>query len=281
MRQKIFVLLGFLILPTVSGAQALWGNDMAGDRKLPKTWGIGIDYFDMSQPYQIDGLTLVDTLDTPAGPVPFDVGAILAPDPSVLPIDNDITNFDIKVDVWLFPFLNVFGIYGQIDGETNVNLGVLGLPLPPATNSLTIDYDGEVFGGGLVLAFGGDQWFGSVTTTFTDTSLSGDFNSSVSTTTIQPRIGLRFEEHTEVWIGGYIIDAEEEHRGLVSLDLGLVGGMLPVDAQDMMFDVELSQDEDFNPSVGMHTLFNENWEATVEVGFDKRQTALANITYRF
>ena len=104
---------------------------------------------------------------------------------------------------------------------------------------------------------------------------------SVSTTTIQPRLGLRFEEHTEIWIGGYIIDAEEDHSGLVSLDLGAVAGALPVDAQDMMFDVELSQDEDFNPSVGMHTMFSDNWEATVEVGFDERQTALVNFTYRF
>jgi len=36
-----------LALPISAQANALFGNDMAGDRKLPRTWGIGIDYFSM------------------------------------------------------------------------------------------------------------------------------------------------------------------------------------------------------------------------------------------
>ena len=275
------LLLGVLALPFTAQADALFGNDMAGDRKLPRTWGIGIDYFDMSQPYTIDSLSLVDFLDTPGGPVPVDVGGLLAPDPSILPINNEIRNVDLKIDVWVFPFLNVFGIYGDIDGKTAINLRVLGLPLPPETNSLTFNYSGDVFGGGAVLAVGGDKWFASVTATFTDTDLGGDFKSSVSATTIQPRIGLRFGDHTEFWIGGYILDAEEKHSGTVDLDLGLVGGMLPVDAQDMSFAVDLSQEEDCNLSFGTHMRFSDGWEATIEVGGGDRRTALANITYRF
>ena len=54
----------------------------------------------------------------------------------------------------------------------------VGVPLAP----VAIDYDGDVRGFGLVLAAGGDRWFASVTGTFTDTSLSGDFNSSIETT---------------------------------------------------------------------------------------------------
>ena len=258
-------------------ADALFGNDMAGDRKLPRTWGIGFDYFEMSQPYQIDSLSLTDNI----GPVIVDLGSILAPDPSVLDIENEIRHNDIKIDVWVLPFLNVFGIYGRIDGETHINLSSLGLPLPPQTNSLTVDYDGDVFGGGIVLAFGGDKWFGSVTATATDTSLGGDFKSSVSATTIQPRVGLRFGDHTEVWLGGYMLDAEEKHSGTIDLDLGLVGGMLPVDAQDAVFAVDLSQQKDFNFSIGTHMMLSEAWEATIEVGAGDRRTALANFTYRF
>jgi len=281
MNSKILLVVAVLAVPFTSKADALFGNDMAGDRHLPRTWGIGIDYFEMSQPYQLDSLSLVDTLDTPGGPVPVDLGALLAPDPSLLVVDNEVRHNDIKIDVWVLPFLNVFGIYGQIDGDTRVDLRALGLPLPPQTNSLTVSYDGDVYGGGLVLAFGGDKWFGSVTATFTDTSLSGDFKSSVSATTIQPRIGLRFGDHTEMWIGGYILDAEEKHSGTIDLDLGVVGGMLPVDAQDADFAVDLSQEEDFNPSIGTHMMLSDAWEATIEVGFDERRTALANFTYRF
>jgi hypothetical protein len=280
--KKIIVAAAFA-LPLAAQADALFGNDMAGDRHLPRTWGIGIDYFDMSQPYQIDSLSLVDTLDTPGGPVPVDLATalLMGQDPNVLDIDNDLRSGDLKIDVWVLPFLNVFGIYGQIDGATHIDLRALNLPLPPQTNSLTIDYDGDVYGGGIVLAFGGDRWFGSVTATATDTSLSGDFKSSVSATTIQPRIGLRFGDHTEVWLGGYFLDAEEKHSGTIDLDLGVVGGGLPVDAQDAVFAVDLSQEEDFNFSIGTHMMLSEAWEATVEVGSGDRRTVLANFTYRF
>ena len=278
MKNKYLLALAALTVPLWAQAEALWGNDLAGDRKLPRTWGIGIDYFDMRQPYALDSLQLVDT-----GVVDVDLGALLLPDPSILPIDNEIRHTDIKLDVWLTPFLNIFAIYGQIDGDTRINLSVLGLPLPPQTNALTINYDGDVYGGGIVLAVGGDRWFASVTGTVTETSLSGDFESSVSATTIQPRFGLRFGDHTEFWIGGYLLEAEERHTGMIDLDLGLVGSMLPppIDGLDVAFDVDLSQEEDFNLSFGTHMTWADAWEATVEVGAGDRRTVLANFTYRF
>lgn len=260
-----------LALPLTSYADALFGNSLAGDRKLPRRWGIGVDYFSMSQPYQLDELSL----SPPVLPIT---------DPSALSINNEIRHGDLHFDVWVMPFLNVFGIYGQIDGETTIDLGVLGLPLPPDVNSLLVDYDGEVYGGGLVLAVGGDRWFASVTGTFTDTSLSGDFKSSVTATTIQPRLGLRFGDHTEFWVGGYFVDATEKHSGTLSIDLGPIiappGGPIPRPV-DLDFAVELSQQEDFNWSFGTHMMMSDAWEATVEVGAGDRRTVLANITYRF
>jgi hypothetical protein len=278
MTKSRLLLLAVLAAPLASHADALLGNKMAGDRNLPRTFGIGIDYFNMRQPYALDGLTLIDT-----GPVDIDLGQVLLQDPGILPIDNEIRHADLKLDVWLFPFLNIFGIYGQIDGRTRIDLGVLGLPLPPETNALTINYDGNVYGGGFVLAAGGDRWFVSLAGTFTDTDLGGDFDSSVKATIYQPRVGLRFGDHTEFWVGGYVLDAEEKHSGRVDLDLGLVGAQLPppIDGQDVAFDVDLSQDEDFNWSVGTHMTWGEAWEATVEVGAGDRRTALANVTYRF
>lgn len=266
MKNNGFLVLAAMLLPFSAQADALFGNAMAGDRKLPRTWGIGIDYFGMDQPYQIDSLT-------------FNPPLLPIADPSIIDVNSDIEHVDIKIDVWVLPFLNVFGIYGQIDGDSTVDLGGLGLPLPPEVRSLRVGYDGDVFGGGVVLAFGGDRWFGSITATFTDTSLSGDFSSSVEASTIQPRIGLRFGDHTEVWIGGYVIDAEEKHSGTINLDLGPIigpGGPIPLD-----FAVDLSQAEDFNLSVGTHMMMSDAWEATIEVGGGDRRTVLANLTYRF
>ncbi len=266
MRFRFFLALAVLVLPLSAQADALFGNDMAGDRNLPRTWGIGIDYFSMDQPYQIDSLSFFP----PVLPIT---------DPSLLDVNNEIDHIDLKIDVWVLPFLNLFGIYGQIDGDTTIDLSSLGLPLPPDVQTLRIGYDGDVYGGGAVLAFGGDKWFGSVTATFTDTSIGGDFNSSVEATTIQPRIGLRFGDHTEVWIGGYIIDAEEKHSGTIIVDLGpFIPPGVPFPLE---FDVDFSQAEDFNFSVGMHMMLTDAWETTIEVGGGDRRTVLANLTYRF
>ena len=260
MKNKNLLALAALALPFVANADALFANDLAGDRKLPRTWGVGIDYFDMSQPYEFDGTPTINP------PLPIT-------DFSVIGIDNSVEHVDFKIDVWITPFLNVYAIYGNIDGETRVDLSGTGLPVPP----ITIDYDGDVYGGGLVLAVGGDRWFASVAGTLTDTSLGGDLDSTVQTTIVQPRFGLRFEDHTEIWIGGYFIDAEESHSGPVEVDLGpLLGGVQTLDV-----DVDLKQEEDFNFSVGTHMMLSDAWEATVEVGAGDRRTVLANFTYRF
>ncbi|MFQ6005276.1 MAG: hypothetical protein ACE5OQ_07205 [Woeseia sp.] len=270
MKIKNFPLLLILVLPIPALADPLLGKGLAGDRKMPRAFGIGIDYFNMDQPYQIDNLVFNAPPGVPLPPIT---------DPSSIIVDNDVTHVDIKLDVWLLPFLNVFAVYGQIDGDTSVDLSGVGIPLlPPEVQTLRIDYDGDVYGGGVVLAAGGDNWFASVTGTFTDTSLSGVFNSSVDATAVQPRVGVRFDDNTEVWIGGYFIDAEEKHSGTISLDLGPLGPGVPIPID---FSVDLSQQQDFNFSLGLHTMFADSWEATVEVGGSDRDTVLANLTYRF
>lgn len=260
MRASKYLAVLMLVFPAVGQTDALFGNEMAGDRKLPRTFGVGIDYFSMDQPYQFDSLS-------------FSPPVLPITDPNIIGVESDMSNVDLKFDVWVFPFLNVFAIYGNIDGETDVDLSDVGLPIPP----LNINYDGDVYGGGLTLAVGGDRWFASITSTFTDTDLSGDFDSSVKATTIQPRVGMRVGDRTEIWIGGYFIDAEESHNGSIELDLGPgLGGVIPLD-----FAVELSQEEDFNLSIGAHVMLTDAWEATLEVGDGDRNTLLGNLTYRF
>jgi hypothetical protein len=269
MRIRNLIPILILVLPFSAQADPLFGKQMAGDRKLPRMFGVGIDYFNMKQPYQIDGLSFTPPPTFPLPPI-ANVNAII--------VENEVEHIDIKLDVWLLPFLNVFGIYGQIDGETTVDLRNVGVPLPPGFEILNIDYDGDVYGGGIVLAVGGDKWFASLTGTFTDTSLDGSFQSSVEATAVQPRFGIRATENTEFWIGGYFIDAEEKHSGTINLDLGSLGPGFPIPID---FAVDLSQQEDFNFSIGLHTMFSDGWEATVEIGGTDRDTVLANLTYRF
>jgi len=258
MRRIAFVL--FLLLPLSAAAESgpLFMKDLLGGRDFYEPWGVGIDFYTMDQDYEIKRLQ-------------FDLPGVSLDDPSLLKVRNKVQHYDVKLDVWLTPFLNVFGILGHINADTTVDLSnvpVVGLPFP--LRKLPVSYDGTVYGGGLTLAYGGDVWFTSVTATMTDTSLSGNFDSSVKTFTAQPRIGAIWDKWT-FWVGGLYLDTDEKHSG--TIDLPVLG---PVP-----FAVELKGSDKWNTAVGAGYVFSPKATIYMEVGFGNRDHTLFNFTYRF
>jgi len=257
-RRIFFALVLFLPLNVLAETGPLFMKHLLGDREFYEPWGIGIDFFTMDQQYKIKSLE-------------FQLPGISIPDPSQLDVQNEIQHFDLKLDVWLTPFLNVFGVLGQMDAETVVDLSsvpVTGLPFP--LGKIPVKYDGTVYGLGFTLAYGGEHWFTSLTTTWTDTDLSGDFKSSVKTVTAQPRIGL-LKNRWQFWVGGMYLDTDETHSGTIPLPI----------LGDVPFSVELEGADKWNTAVGVGYTFSPKATFYFEVGFGKRDHTLANFTYRF
>ena len=235
-------------------------KSLAGDTELPGTYGIGIDLLRLRQDYAVQN-------------VEIGLPGLVIPDPSVLDVNSRVDFIDIKLDAWVFPFLNVFGIIGALDGDTTVDLSAISLPqLPVPLGSVDIDYDGSVFGAGFTSVYGTDRWFASLTATYTDTSLDGDFTSTVETISLQPRIGKRYTGGAW-WVGATYLNSEEEHSGVI--DLGIPN--LPA----LPFDVELESSEEWNLNVGAQVEHNKNIHTLLEVGFSDRIHVLANLTWRF
>lgn len=234
-------------------------KDWAQGHELPKPFGVGVDFFTMDQKYDITNLA-------------FTLPGVSLNDPSVIDVKNEVWEADLKFDAWVLPFLNVFGILGRIEGDTQVDLRAVPLPQIPGANLgiLPVDYDGEVYGGGLTLAVGGEHWFASLTGTYAKSSLNGDFDSEVKSATWQPRVGYITGRWT-FFVGGYHIEAEENHHGAIALP-GL--GTVP-------FSVELESADKFNFSGGVHYQLNDSLETTLELGGGNRQTTLFNFTWRF
>lgn len=229
--------------------------DLAGGRQMPLPWGIGLTYYDQSQDYSVSRLALG---------IPGFEGIPV----DRLKIDNNIEEYNLKFDVWLFPFLDVFAIVGQVDGSTDVDFRPLSLPIP--LDQVTIGYDGDVYGGGVTLAFGGDRWFGSLTGILTQTNLSGDFESDVQSTVVMPRLGLH-SPRGSIWVGAMYLDTEENHRGTVTLPFL---GPVP-------FEVDLVQKDDWNSLVGLQANLTEHWTLEVEGGFGPRDSFSATLDFRF
>jgi len=95
-------IVGFILLGTTNlGAQP------ASEIDIPNKLGLGLTVYNQTQPYEIASLEV----------------QLPGVDPSTLEnlgVDNETTSYHLRVDYWLLPFLNVFGLIGQIDGSTDV-----------------------------------------------------------------------------------------------------------------------------------------------------------------
>lgn len=256
---RIVVVVGVITaLGLSAGARAQgppFGAALAQGKKLPLPYGIGVTLYNQNQDYRLDHLAL--------GIPGFDNLPL-----ERLAIDNRITDYDVQFDAWLLPFLNVFGLIGNLDGHTSVDFSKLSLPFP--LGRISIDYSGEVYGGGLTLAAGGDVWFTSLTGVMTSSNLHGDFNSSANSLVIMPRLGLH-DERGSIWVGAMFLDTTEKHSGIITLPFI---GPVP-------FDVHLKEKNQWNGLAGIHAELAKHWTMELEGGFGQRQSASATVAWRF
>ena len=265
MRRVLWTLL--LCFPMTAAAEPLFMKDSLGDREFFEPWGVGADLFIMQQDYNIKELDFI-------------IPGLPGVDTDKVDVSNDVQNYNLRADVWLTPFLNVFALVGYIDADTSVDLSelsldVLGVPLP----GFGVSYDGTVYGVGFNLVYGTENWFAALNNTFTDTSLSGDFDSSVSSYTAQPRVGI-IRNGWQYWVGGMYIDVDEKHSGVFALPIP--DPMNPGSNLMVPFDIELESSDKWNYAVGVGKVFSPKASMFLEFGFGgDRTSTLLNFTYRF
>lgn len=258
MRVWALLLAALLPLSSVADSSLPFMKDLAGDTALPRPWGIGIDFYTMDQDYDIKNLQ-------------FTLPGISLGDPSLIKVSNEVRHFDLQADVWLLPFLNVFGIVGRVSTDTLVDFSQVEITgLPFALGALPVSFDGTVYGLGFTLAYGTENWFTSVTTTFTSTSTSGKLDSSVDSSSVQPRIGL-LRDSWRFWVGGMYLNTDEKHSGLFELP---VIGNVP-------FSVELATQDHWNYAAGVGYVFSDRANLSLELGFGSRTHTLFNFNLRF
>lgn len=242
------------------GAGPLFMKDLLGGREFFEPWGIGVDFYTMDQDYRIDALE-------------FSLPGVDLDDFSKIEVTNDLQHYDVKFDVWLTPFLNVFALLGHVDADTYVDFSrveITGLPFPLGT--LPVSYDGTVYGAGFNLVYGTDRWFAALNNAWTEADVGGDFDSDISTFTSQPRVGLIRDKWT-FWLGGMYLDTEEKHNGAIQLP---IPGVPPVP-----FSVTLGSMKKWNYAVGVGHVFSPRATFYLEFGFGDRDHTLANFTFRF
>ncbi len=224
------------------------GRSWAGEQKLPLPLGIGVTYYYQQQDYDLVSLDV--------GPIPIPPGLL-----SDVQVTNHIHEINLKADLWILPFLNVFGIIGDVSGETKVDLGQL-------LGQLTVDYDGLVYGGGFTAAVGVKRFFTSLTTHFMATDLKGD-RSSVNVLLLTPKAGIVFDRGA-LWGGAMYQRADEEH----------IGSIFIPPFGDVNYEVVLKEKAPWNFLVGGQFEVAKHWVLEAEAGLGTRKHALVSFTYR-
>ena len=189
----------------------IWGQQAYSKGfDIPYPAGLMGNYMWMRQGIIIDNLQLgvkTDEVDIPLTPVDFvEFG------------DNLNTSYSINVrpDLWIFPFLNVYGIFGYGNSDTEVNLTF------PVQFQSIVNQDLRTAGVGLMGAGGiGPVWF------------SADFNFTwnkpalldepVLVNVLGLRLGHTFEfrnrphSNLAIWAGGMRASMSSETRGEIQL----------------------------------------------------------------
>ncbi|HAS62575.1 MAG TPA: hypothetical protein DCS35_08305 [Vibrio sp.] len=238
--------------------------------ELPKAFGLNLSYMTLEQGINVDSIAL-------QGLDPLDLKMEAEPGKQVTDV------ITLRADVWLFPFLNIYGLVGKLEGysETAVdyNVGIkIGDRVRPLfggrIDSFRLDLDGDIKGAGFVLAGGYEQWFALVDASYTQTKLTV-VEGAIDAVVVSPRVGYDFHTHgvpIRFWVGAMYQNVEQELSGSIR-DLGI-----PLDGS---FEVKQSLVSEWNMLAGMQYEINKNWYLLGEMGFGERESLFFSIDRRF
>lgn len=205
----------------------IWGDKVAKKGfQLPYSAGVSVNYFWQQSDIIVNNLS-----------VGFNNGPMTNLD-QVIRFDNAVStanSINIRPDVWVLPFLNVYGIFGQVKTSTAISAG---LWVPDQNNQWSqiasfktkANFDGTTAGFGLTPTIGvGGGWF-ALDMNMTWTSISA-LDKPAFVFVFGPRFGKTFkfnkpDSNIAFWAGGFRVKLSTETKGSLP-----ISNFLPGDAQ--------------------------------------------------
>jgi len=280
---------------------------------IPYPAGLMANYMWMNQGITIDNMQLglkTDNLDIPLTSVDF----IQFGDNS-----NTSYTFNVRPDLWILPFLNVYGIFGYGNSHTEVNL------VAPIELQSVVEQGITTAGFGVMGAGGlGPVWF-SVDANFT-WNKPELLDKPTRVNVVGLRLGKTFtfknkpESNIAIWAGGMYIKMSSETNGQITLSEAIPGledkadqivadynnwydneATIPqkviadqvltpiverIDAADGSAIIRYGMDKQvaqkWNGLIGMQYQYNKRWMLRSEAGLiGDRKSFLLSLNYRF
>ena len=284
----------------------IWGKKVIEKGfDLPYPYGANVIYFFMTQGIQIDNIQL-SLKDNPLQQIDF---IQFGKNKTV------VNTVNARFDFWLFPFLNLYGLFGKGWSTTTVEPQIV-LPNQTIPFESTVSQSGLYYGLGYTFAMGVKQNWISLDMNWTWTDLE------LLDKPLQARVtGLRFgrtfrlkgKKRISAWVGAMHQKFETETRGTIYLKDALPGNViedivnipnqpgwdeLPQWKKDVILEfidainnrwetarVNYGLDKGpkypWNMILGVNYEHTKHWHFRVETGLIKRYSLLLNLNYRF
>lgn len=280
----------------------IWGDEArARGYSIPLPFGVNLSYMNMRQNVDVESIALTG-LSFGGNPIPDDLFQIGVGDTR----ERSETE-NLRLDMWVFPFLNVYGIIGHTKGSSVSQISVDADPsqygrrdpnrlIASAVHAgyesgalqdldFTLNFEGTTWGSGITLAGGYQNWFALLDTNYTQTNFD-ILDGKISALTVSPRVGYRFEfqgisgpSHLSLWVGSMYQDVEQEFKGNLS-DLNLPAALSSV-VEDGRFDVKQHLSSPWNMLLGAQYEITQNFNVLTEFGFNDRNSFFVAGEYRF
>lgn len=198
----------------------------------------------------------------------------------------------VKVDYFILPFLNIYGIAGKLEAEAKFDLGrgsfnfdstgnklhdmILGGVADKISGTMPENLhikqksEGKLFGGGALIAGEYKKVFTSLQYTYTKIEMDGDV-AAKSAEVAAGRLGYVMYRDSNYSITPYLGASYQKTDSKIS-------GVIPSTTLNYKFQMDL---EELTPSAGVFTVIKNNFTVLLEYSFGDRKTLAIDLGYRF
>lgn len=275
----------------------IWGDAArARGYDLPEPFGVNVSYMNIRQNVNVESIGFSGLL-LPSSAFDIQVGKTR----------QKSETETLRLDAWILPFMNVYGVVGYTKGKTfsKVSVGVLSedgngelsFDYAPELADLdfVLDFKGTTYGGGTTLVGGYNNWFGLVDINYTQTRFN-ILDGEIDAFTLSPRLGYRFTlpeisavrlgpSNLDMWVGSMYQNVQQRFSGSLSklnMPAGLQTLMQLVNQEgNGRFDVKQRLQSPWNVLVGARYEITRNFNITTEIGFADRNSTFVAAEYRF
>lgn len=241
---------------------------------LPPTFGIGVIVVRDRQGVFGDSL-LVSV--AKGEPPPPDVELVSVPSVS---FDNvgSTDSAQVKADVWLLPFLNLFVSLGKVQGDIAIDVVIdvddlLGPPVCRPADPCGIKHlsfnsplDNTIATFGATAAYGSERWFAAATLSRT-VSIADKDRSDVSTSNFGVRVGPRVRVSDRFQVDPYVtvnwFKLDTRVQGTSALPNAFPDG----DDLSVRYDAHVENVDDYSLGVGVNAGLDGLWALQAEYGY--------------